>query len=172
MMRALLPSPLLSLALFVSWPVLNQSWSAGQLLLAGALAIAIPSLTRRLREGRPTLHRPAMILKLLGIFLWDIVVANIDVAQRILGPEAKIHPRFIWVPLELKDPFGIVTLACIISMTPGSLSAEISEDQRHLLVHLLSEDDEAGAIALIKARYEAPLIAIFEGRDPGTNRHE
>lgn len=166
MMHTLLPSPLLSLVLFFSWPVLNQSWSAGQLLLGAVLALAIPSLTRHLRESRPTLHRPGAILKLLAVFLYDIVVANIDVAKRILGPEAKIHPRFIWVPLELKDPHGIVTLACIISMTPGSLSAELSEDRSYLLVHLLSENDELGAIAQIKARYELPLIAIFEGRDP------
>ncbi|MGE0312243.1 MAG: Na+/H+ antiporter subunit E [Lautropia sp.] len=166
MMRTLLPSPLLSLALLLSWPVLNQSWTLGQWLLGGLLAIAIPYASRGLRDSRPTLHRPATILRLVAVFLWDIVVANVEVARRILGPEARIHPRFVWVPLDLKDPHGIVTLACIISMTPGSLSADLAEDRRHLLVHLLSETDEAAAIAHIKARYEAPLIAIFEGRDP------
>ncbi len=163
-MRALLPSPLLSLALLVTWPVLNQSWTLGQWLIGAVLAIAIPYASIGLRESRPTLHRPLTILALFGVFVWDIVVANLEVARRILGPEARIHPRFIWVPLDLRDPHGIVTLGCIISMTPGSLSADLSADRRHLLVHLLSEDDEAGAIAHIKARYETPLIAIFEGR--------
>ena len=165
MIRALVPSPLLSLALLVSWPVLNQSWSIGQWLLGAVLAFTIPWTTRNLRESRPILHRPGMILKLLAVFLHDIVVANIEVAIRILGPESKIHPRFVWIPLELKDPHAIVTMACIISMTPGSLSSELSEDHRYLMVHLLNVDDEVAAIAQMKARYEVPLIAIFEGRD-------
>jgi len=95
--------------------------------------------------------------------LWDIVVSNIEVARRILGPEARIQPRFVWLPLTLTDPHGIVTLASIITMTPGTLSSELTEDRRHLLIHAFNVHDETALIADIKARYETPLIDIFEG---------
>jgi multicomponent K+:H+ antiporter subunit E len=58
-----------------------------------------------------------------------------------------------------------VALAGIITMTPGTLSSDLSPDRKHLLVHALHCPDEAAEAALvadIKARYEAPLMEIFE----------
>jgi multicomponent K+:H+ antiporter subunit E len=93
--------------------------------------------------------------------LKDIVTSNIDVARLILGRESAIQPRFVWVPLTITDPHGIVALAGIITMTPGTLSAELAPDRSHLLVHAFNVDDEAALIASIKTRYELPLMEIF-----------
>jgi multicomponent K+:H+ antiporter subunit E len=93
--------------------------------------------------------------------LRDIVVSNVQVAWLILGPERRINPRFVWVPLDVRDPYGIATLAGIITMTPGTLSADLTDDRRFLLVHALNVADEGELIASIKARYEAPLRRIF-----------
>lgn len=164
-MKRLLPAPWTSAVLFLVWPMLNASWSLGQLLLGAALALAIPPFTDALRPDKPALRHPLKMARLVLVVLWDILSANIEVAQRILGPEAAIHPRFVWLPLRLTDAHGVVALAAIVAMTPGTLSAEISEDRRHLLIHALSVHDEAALIATIQARYEAPLCAIFEGAD-------
>ena len=97
--------------------------------------------------------------------LRDIVVSNVEVARRVLGPEAALRPVFVWVPLAIRAPHGIVALAGIITLTPGTLSSEITPDRRHLLVHALhcpDADAEAALVASIKARYEAPLKEIFE----------
>ena len=64
---------------------------------------------------------------------------------------------------DIRDPHGIATLAGIITMTPGTLSADLTEDRRFLLVHALNVADEAELVASIKARYDAPLRRIFEG---------
>jgi multicomponent K+:H+ antiporter subunit E len=164
-MRRLIPSPWLSAVLFVAWPLLNQSWSLAQVTLGAVLALLIPSLTQALRPDRPVLRHPTTIARLALVVLWDIVVSNIEVARRILGPEARIQPRFVWLPLTITDPHGIVTLASIITMTPGTLSSELTEDRRHLLIHAFNVRDETALIADIKARYETPLIDIFEGGD-------
>ena len=158
----LLPSPLLSLLLAVIWPVLNQSWSLGHLLLGALLAILIPIFTERLRADRPVLRRPGVMLRLFFIVLKDIITSNIDVARLILGRESAIRPGFVWVPLSIDDPHGIVLLAGIITMTPGTLSADVSADRRYLLVHAFNINDQAELIASIKARYEAPLMEIFK----------
>ena len=94
--------------------------------------------------------------------LGDIVKSNIVVARQVLGPESRIRPAFVWVPLDIRDPHGIVALAGIITLTPGTLSSELSDDRRHLLVHAFNVDDEQALIAEIKQRYEAPLREIFE----------
>ena len=93
--------------------------------------------------------------------LWDIVLSNVEVAGRILGREGRIHPGFVWIPLDISNPYGISALAGIITMTPGTLSAELSLDRRHLLVHCFHLEDPAATIAQIKQRYEAPLREVF-----------
>ncbi|MDH4060107.1 MAG: Na+/H+ antiporter subunit E [Aquincola sp.] len=165
-MRTLFPAPLLSLALFVAWLMLNESASVGHLLLGAGFGVALPWFTRGMREEVPHVRRAGTALALAAVVLADIVRSNVTVARLILGSEHHITPRFVWVPLAIRDPHGIVALATIVTMTPGTLSADITDDRRHLLVHAFDVDDEAAHAALvddIKARYEAPLIRIFEG---------
>jgi len=165
-MKRLVPSPLLSTVMFLVWPALNQSWSLGQLTLGAALALVIPWFTEALRPDKAVLRHPVKIVWLGLVVLWDIITANIEVERRILGPESAIHPRLIWLPLSISDPHGIVALAGIVSMTPGTLSAELSEDRQHLMIHVFVLGDEAELVAGIKARYETPLRFIFEGGAP------
>lgn len=165
-MRRLLPSPGISAVLFVAWLLMNVSLSAGHLALAALLAVAIPLVLAPLRGEQPRLHAPMVAVRLALVVLGDIVVSNIEVARRILGPESRIRPAFVWVPLAIRDPHGIAALAGIITMTPGTLSSDLSEDRRHLLVHALNVDDPEQLVASIKARYETPLIEIFDGRRP------
>ncbi|MGE0387080.1 MAG: Na+/H+ antiporter subunit E [Gammaproteobacteria bacterium] len=160
--RGLLPSPLTSALLLAAWLLLQGSIAPGQILLGAALAVGIPLFLADLRETHPPLRRPLVATRLAGVVLWDIVLSNIEVARRILGPEKKLAPRFVWLPLDIKAPYGIATLAGIITMTPGTLSADLSPDRRHLLVHGLHVPDPQALIAGIKARYETPLREIFD----------
>lgn len=161
-MNRLFPAPLLSLCVFVVWLLLVGSIEPGHLLLAAVQAVLLPLVAQRLRGAAAGIRRPLVAVRLLLVVLWDIVVSNIQVAKLILGRESKIHPGFLWLPLDVRNPHAIATLAGIITMTPGTLSTEVSADNRHLLVHCFSLDDEAGTIAQIKQRYEAPLKEIFE----------
>lgn len=164
--QKLLPSPLLSAVLAVVWPVLNQSWSLGQIVLGLLLALVLPWYTEPLRQGeRPALRAQwatvGRLVRLLGRVLGDIVRSNITVARQVLGPEAALTPGFIWYPLTLTDAHAKTILAGIITLTPGTLSADFSADGRYLLVHALNLDDEAAMISEIHTRYEFPLMEIF-----------
>ena len=164
-MKRLLPAPLLSLLLFATWLLMNESLSVGNLLLAAAFAVVLPWFTERYRVDKPRIKAWGTVLRLGLVVLRDILMSNIDVARRVLGPESAIQSRFVWVPLSIRDPHGIVALAGIITMTPGTLSSDLSPDRQHLLVHALHCPDDAAEAALvadIKARYEAPLMEIFE----------
>ncbi len=162
-MKRLIPAPLLSAVLFFVWPLLNQSWTLGQLAVGALLAVSIPWFTEDLRPDKAVLRHPMLIVRLGLVVLCDIVKSNIDVAKGILGPEREIQPRFVWLPLSITDPHGIVALAGIITMTPGTLSSELTEDRRFLLIHVFSLADEAALIDDIKTRYEKPLQQIYEG---------
>ena len=161
-MRRLLPAPLMSLVLLVIWLLLNNTLAVGQVLLGALLAIAIPWFSERFRPDRPRLRRPAAALRLAGVLLWDVVVANFQLAARILGPESRLRPSYLEVPLDLRDPTGAVVLAGIVTMTPGTLSVDLGADGRTLRVHAFDLADARSAIESIKARYEKPLMEIFE----------
>ena len=161
-MKRLFPTPLLSLTMWLAWLMLNESASSGHILLGALLAWAIPLATLSMRPEQPRLKAPGRVLRLGAIVLRDIVVSNIDVARGVLGPERALSPGFVWVPLSIRDPHGIIALAGIITMTPGTLSAELTPDRRHLLVHAFNVTDAEALVADIKARYEAPLREIFE----------
>ncbi|WP_397607365.1 Na+/H+ antiporter subunit E [Silanimonas sp.] len=159
-MRALIPHPVSSLAVAVLWLLLN-GLSNGQLVLAVLFALALPRLLPAPAIPSPRLAAPVVAAKLALVVLYDIVKANLEVAVRILGPESRIRPTFVWVPLDIASPQGIAVFASIITMTPGTLSCEVSEDRRWLLVHAFHADDAEAVVADVKSRYEAPLREIF-----------
>ncbi|MCS6995391.1 MAG: Na+/H+ antiporter subunit E [Casimicrobiaceae bacterium] len=161
-MHRLLPAPWLSALVFALWLAANQSLAVGHVLIAVALALIVPPLTLAFRPTRARFRRLSVALELAVIVLWDIVLSNIQLARLILGREARLRPQFVWIPLALKDEHAIITLAGIITMTPGTLSCDVSDDRRHLLVHSFSTEDAAALAAGIKARYETRLQAIFE----------
>jgi multicomponent K+:H+ antiporter subunit E len=157
----LFPQPVLSVVLFLLWLLLNNTVAVGHLVLAALIAFAVPQITYRFWPNPPCFTRPWVALRLFGVVLWDIAIANVAVAIRVLGPTKRLRPAFIWIPLELEDEFGITVLASIISLTPGTVSVDVTEDRGRLLVHCLDTDDEAALIAEIKQRYERPLTEIF-----------
>lgn len=161
MRRRWLPSPALSVAVFVLWLLLVADVGAGQIVLGLVLAIVLPWVAGILEPERSRLGRRQAILLLARRVLWDIVLSNIEVARRILGPERVLRPAFVWIPLDLRSMHGITAMASIITLTPGTVSAELSEDRRHLLVHCFNLDDPQALLATVKERYERPLLEIF-----------
>lgn len=162
MIARLFPHPLLSVTLLLVWLLLNNTVAAGHVVLGAILALAIPLAIEPFWRREKIFRRPQVLLKLVPLVLWDIVLANVTVAFLVLGPISRLKPRFIEVPLEVTHPFAISALASIVTMTPGTVSSEVSADRRHLLVHGLYVPDEAAMVAGIKSRYEAPVKALFE----------
>lgn len=162
-LRRLLPAPLLSAALFVVWLLLNVTLDPAHLLLAALLAIVIPLWTVRLVPQRMRLLAWGPVLKLLLVVPWDVVTSAFVAARLVLGRESRLNSGFVRVPVSIRNPHGLFMLASIVSLTPGTVMADISRDRGHLLVHALHLEDEAALIALIRQRYERPLRQIFDG---------
>ena len=159
--QRLFPSLPLSITVFGFWLLMNDSISAGTLAMALLVALLIPPFAARLDREFARIGRLRSVPRMLGVLLWDIVQANVTVALQVLGPERKIRPGFIWVPLDIDNIHGIAALTSFVTLTPGTVSAALSEDRRHLLVHVLHLEDAGALIAEIKSRYEAPLMEIF-----------
>lgn len=156
-----LPHPVISGILLVMWLLLNHSVSAGHVVLGAILAVLIPMFTRRFFPEPVFLARLGTTLRFVGVVLWDILVASITVARLTLGPTSRLRPRFVRIPVSLSDDFALTALASTISLTPGTVSAELARDRGYILIHALDVDDEEALVRTIKDRYEAPIKEIF-----------
>jgi multicomponent K+:H+ antiporter subunit E len=162
-MRRRLPFPLLTAALLIMWLLLNESVALGSLLLGGVLAFGAsralvaldppPARFRRLRTG----------LGLAWVVLVEIVRSNNAVARIILRPRARDRTSgFVRIPLDLRDPYGLAALACIITATPGTVWVEYDSARSTMLLHVLDLVDEETWIRIVKDRYERRLMEMFE----------
>ena len=165
-MKRLLPAPLLSLALFALWLMLNQHAGVTTLAIAAVLAITIPLLTAPLRPLAPRFGRPLVALALLRTVVVDAIASNFDIARSIWRSDRAPRAMFVQIPLELRDANGLAVLAIVTTIIPGTVWCELALDRSSLLLHVFDVDDGAAFIDRYKRRYERPLIAIFESNHP------
>lgn len=157
-----LPHPLLSILLMLLWLLLSNSASPGHMLLGALLGLCIPLFTKRFWPEHLHLARPGLVIGFAGRVLKDIVVANFSVARVVLGPADAIRPVFVRVPLAISGDFPVTVLASVVSLTPGTVSADLDPEHEWLLVHALSEDNPKQLVHQIKTRYERPIKEIFQ----------
>jgi len=162
-MRRLFPHPYLTLTLVILWFLLVNQWKLGSLVLALFLATVLPLVTSAWWPDRPRIKRPFGLAAYCILVLWDVIVANFQVARIVLFmPRDKIRSAWVTIPLDLTSPEAISLLAGTITMTPGTVTADMSADGRALLVHSLHAPDPGAVRDEIKSRYETRLKGIFE----------
>ena len=161
--RWLFPHPFLTVLLAAVWVLLQNQVSAGMVVFGIALGIVIPAMTRAWWPDRPTGLNLFRMTSYTLIVLWDILVANVQVAWIVLTrPNDKLRTHWVVIPLELRSPEAITILAGTITLTPGTVSADLSDEGHELLVHALDIADPAEVRDDIKKRYEARLLEIFK----------
>jgi multicomponent K+:H+ antiporter subunit E len=159
----ILPAPWLSLGIFAGWLVLNGTLAPAHLLLAALLALVIPHLAAPLRPAPGRLRRWPALGRLVLRVGGDVLLSAAEVLWGVLKAGRRPpRSRFVVVPLALRDDHALAALAMITAVVPGTVWAEIAADRSALLMHVFDIDDEAAFIADFQARYEQPLLEIFE----------
>jgi multicomponent K+:H+ antiporter subunit E len=160
-MNRIIPHPGLTVSLVIVWMVMVNDLTFGTLFLGLVIGFAVPKFTDAYWPDRPHINFAAGTAYVF-LVIWDIIVANFEVAAIILfKPNHKLQPAWLTIPLELDTPEAITVFAGTISLTPGTVSADVSACGRYLLVHALHAPDPQAEIVRAKARYEARLKRIF-----------
>lgn len=156
-------SPRLSVALLIMWLLLNQSVALADILVGVILAIAIPYWFRSVLPMNVRIGKPSVIFRLVAGSLVEIIRSCINVSMLILfAKRDQLNSQFITIPLDLRSPYGLAVLSCIINSTPGTVWVEILPDSQDLALHVFDLHDAQWWIDTIKTRYEQPLIEIFD----------
>ncbi|GGB55353.1 Na+/H+ antiporter subunit E [Blastomonas aquatica] len=161
-MRRLIPHPGLSVLLVIVWLLMANAITVGGLLIGIIVGILLPIFTAPFWPGRPDVNYRAGVAYLL-LVLWDIIIANFEIAVIILFRRNRdLRPAWLSIPMELDTPEAITVFAGTISLTPGTVSSDVSACGNYLLVHALHAPDPQAEIVRIKARYEARLKRVFK----------
>ena len=160
-MKRLFPHPLMTLALLLMWLLLTR-FSLGQLVLGAAVASVAGKALALVQPEGPPLRKWRKVIPLFFVVGHDIALSNLNVARRILfglGGEGR-GSAFLRVPLRLRHPAQLAVLALIITATPGSVWVDFDPESGDLTLHVL-DIGETDWVALIRERYEQPLMEIF-----------
>ncbi len=161
-MSRLIPFPVASGGLFALWLLLNQTFSIGHILLGGVIAVVGGWTLTALELPKTRLQRIGVMARLAAVVLIDIVRSNIAVAGLILDLKCSRRTAgFVEIPLELRNPYGLAALACIITSTPGTIWVDFDEARGLLTIHVLDLTDRDDVVNAIKGRYERRLLEIF-----------
>lgn len=158
------PHPLMALSLFLLWLLLQGSASLGSLLLGAVIAIAGSRIVVALRLPRGQIRRISILPALFWNVLIEIVRSNAAVARIILQPikARSFNSGFVLIPLDMRSPYGLAALACILTATPGTVWVDYDAEESTMLLHVLDLVDEETWIRTVKDRWERQLMEIFE----------
>ena len=161
-MTHLLPFPLASAGLLMLWLVLNQTLSFGHVLLGVAAAVVGGWALAALEAPKTRIRRMAAVLRLTALVVADIIRSNVAVGRIVIGlGNSRLTSGFVEIPLDLRNPYGLAVLACIITSTPGTLWTKFDAATGMLTIHVLDLIDESDWLCTIKGRYERLLLEIF-----------
>lgn len=152
--------PVWSIVLALIWVGMTGVTTLGNLLVGYALALVVLMFLGR-GAGPGPVTRLWRLLRLTLFFVWELVVANLRVAHDVVTPTYYMRPGVIGIPLEANTDAEIVLLATLISLTPGTLSLDISEDRRTLYVHAMFVRDRDGFVRSIKDGFERRLLEVM-----------
>lgn len=152
---------LVNILLAVAWASVSGSFTLVNLLF-GFLLGGLTLLLIRDQAGRPTYFRRAVLVaQLLLIFLWELVKSSVRVAVIVLSRERDLTPAIVAYPLTVDRDFEITMLANLITLTPGTLSLDVSEDCRTLYIHCIDVPDTEAAIRDIRDAFERRILETF-----------
>jgi multicomponent K+:H+ antiporter subunit E len=159
----ILPFPLTSAALLALWLLLVGSVSPGAILLGALLGLAGGIALALLAPPRLAPRRLVAVPGLLRDVLIEVVRSNNAVARIILGRRETRGRRagFVEVPLEMRNPYGLAALACILTATPGTVWVDYDAEEGLMLLHVLDLIDEESWVRIVKDRWERRLMEIF-----------
>jgi multicomponent Na+:H+ antiporter subunit E len=154
---------LLNLLLAVVWASLWGSLTLFQLVVGFHVGFVTLWIAQPLL-GAPSGYylRAYRVVRLVLYFLYDLCISSIRVAYDVLTPTDYSNPAILEMPLDVESDIEILLVTNLISLTPGTLSLDVTPDRKTLIVHAMFADDPEEVIANLKSGMERLVKEVFE----------
>lgn len=154
---------LLNIGLAIIWMLLRNDFTPVEFVIGYVVGLALLFVLRRFLKFDFYFRRVIAIIKLILLFAYELILANIDVVKIVLSPKLDIEPGIIAVPTKLKTNWEITLLGALISLTPGTLTMYFSEDGQTLYIHSIHVPDKEAMIKQIHDTFEKAILEVTEG---------
>jgi multicomponent Na+:H+ antiporter subunit E len=153
---------LLNIFLAILWAAATGNFSASSLFVGFVLGFGIVFFAQRVIGPINYARRFWLVISFVGFFIWELFKANLRVAYDVITPSQNMRPGVIAIPLTVSTDTQITLLANLISLTPGTLSLDVSDDKSVLYIHAMFVDDPDGLRHEIKAGFERRVLEVMQ----------
>lgn len=145
------------------WTAITGSFTFANAVFGVAIGLIALWVIRSNIVRPKFLQRTRRAVSLALLFLWELALSAIRVSALVLTPNLKhkLSPAIIAFPLTAKTDAEITLLANLITLTPGTLSVDVSDDRKHLYVHAIQVDNKEALIRSIAEGFEKKVMEVF-----------
>jgi multicomponent Na+:H+ antiporter subunit E len=154
---------LLNVFLAFLWMFLQVSFSARTFIIGYLLGLLVMFGMRRFFTHRFYMHHVWAVTYLFFLFLIELIKANIDVLKLVLSPQLTMRPGIFAMETELKSDWEVTLLSNLITLTPGTLVIDVSDDNKTLYIHAIDIGEVSEAIDSIKNSFEKAIMEVSRG---------
>lgn len=153
---------LVNVFLMLAWAALNGELTPSNLLAGFVIGYLMLALTQRALGSRGYATKVFVVIKFALFFGWELIKSNVRVAYEVITPGNHMKPGIVGVPLTVTHDYQIILLANMITLTPGTLSIDVSNDKRTLYIHSMYVEDVEEFRASIKNGFEKRILELFQ----------
>jgi multicomponent Na+:H+ antiporter subunit E len=150
-----------NLLLSFIWVAITGAFTIENFIFGFALSFFLLWIITINRSESKYFSRGPKIISFLFFFLYELIKANLEVAYDVITPKHFMKPGIVKIPLDSETDLEITLLANLISLTPGTLSLDVSDDRKVLYVHAMYVKDKEDFVASIKNGFEKRLLEIL-----------
>lgn len=155
---------LLNVGLALLWAILTGVFSLANLLMGFSIGFLVLFVLKRVLPQSSYYQKLLpYLLEFTAYFIWELLLANLKVAREVLTPRNRMKPRVLAVPLEPNTNAGLTLLANLITLTPGSVSLDVSSDRKVLYIHAMHASDPELVRRAIKTGFERRVLRLMRG---------
>ncbi|PZD96154.1 Na+/H+ antiporter subunit E [Paenibacillus sambharensis] len=151
---------LLNLLIAFVWMFLKNTWNPATFIVGYLIGLLFLFMLRRFLNGEFYMRRIGAIVNLILLFLKELLLSNITVIKEIVRPRLRIRPGIFTLKTELKSDWEVTVLACLITLTPGTLTLEVSPDNSTLYIHAMDIEDAEMLEKQIKGSFEKAIMEV------------
>ncbi|MFD2600350.1 Na+/H+ antiporter subunit E [Sphingobacterium corticis] len=152
---------LMNLLLSFIWVALTGSLSYSSFIFGALLGFFVLWVMSRNEQDQRYFHRVPKIISFLLYFIWEMIKANVQVAYDVMTPKYFFRPGVVRFPLSAETDLEINVLSTFISLTPGTLILDVSEDKKALYIHVMYLNDPETFVNGLKMGVERRLMEVL-----------
>ena len=153
---------LFNVLLALAWAAVSGSMSFATLLTGFVIGALVLAVVGQAYGSSHYLQRLRRFVSLMAVFFYELMRSSFQVAWEAITPHHRMKPAVLAVPIELENDISITVLANLVSLTPGTLSIDVSKDRKYLYVHAMYAEDAEAVRRSIRESFEGRVAEVFE----------